>query len=179
MQYFSGTVDEKIFYPVGSVNFDPLTAYADTDWGGCHETRRSTTGVVLKVNSAPIYWTSKRQSMVALSSTEAEYIAVSTCGRQVVCFRNIFSEVLENKPINSDLGMASTKIFTDSTSALSLLNKQNISERNKNIEIKAHHIKELVETRVVALEYTKSSMQLVDICTEPIARDVLESYFNI
>ena len=105
--------------------------------------RRSTTGILIKINSAPVYWTSKRQSLVTLSSAEAEYVALSQCGKQIINLRSLFSEFQQNQPIKSEPNLPATEIITDSTSAISLVTKPSVSERNKHIDLKSHHIKEL------------------------------------
>ena len=71
------TLDHALFYP--SQALSDLEFFCDADWAGCYDTRRSTTGFEGHVNGTPIVWSSKRQSMVSLSSAEAEYISLSSC----------------------------------------------------------------------------------------------------
>lgn len=80
----AGRASSKIYYPVSSSNSDPHTAYAGADWGGCQESRRSTTGILIKINGSPMYLTNKRQSLVTLSSAEAEYVARSQFAKQLI-----------------------------------------------------------------------------------------------
>jgi len=90
LRYLRGTIHYGIFYP-SNMHFLPntLEAYVDSDWTGCHETRRSTTGLLFTIGRSPILWSSKRQSIVALSSTEAEYVAFSSCGRTFARMREL------------------------------------------------------------------------------------------
>ena len=143
VRYIAGTADKKIFYPRSTGASEPLMAYADADWAGCHDTRRSTTGILIKINNAPVYWASKRQSLVTLSSAEAEYVSLSQCGKQIINLRRLFKEFQLNQPISEEPNIPATQIITDSTSAISLITKPSVSERNKHIDIKAHHIKEM------------------------------------
>lgn len=90
VRYTFGPMDRKTFFPLWSINSCPLTAYADGDWAGCNATRRSTTGIFITLNSEPVSWTLKCQTMMALSSAEAEYIALSTCCREASHLRRLF-----------------------------------------------------------------------------------------
>ena len=103
VRYVSGSASTSIFYSNNPSNCKPLTAYCDSDWGGCQDTRRSTTGIIIKRNKAPVYWTSKRQSLVTLSSTEAEYVAISSCGKEISWLRNLlmnFYTMVQSKTLS-------------------------------------------------------------------------------
>jgi len=64
-----------------------LVAYADADWANCVNTRRSISGVVLLLNSGPITWFSRKQGVVATSTTDAEYVAAHDAGKEIVWTR--------------------------------------------------------------------------------------------
>jgi len=70
-----------------------LSGYCDSDWGGCIDTRRSTTGYLICVNGGVISWSSKRQPTVALSSAEAEYMAMSAAVQEIVWTIQLLSEL--------------------------------------------------------------------------------------
>lgn len=167
VRYVAGTIDLQIFFPSSSTSSHPLTGYADADWAGCHETRRSTTGVVISVNSAPIYWASKRQSLVTLSSGEAEYVALSAAGKQLTWLRRLFEELLYHRPTNQEACIPPSIIFSDSTAAMAIANKPQVSERNKHIELKVHHIRDLISRGVVSLQHINTQNQIADILTKP------------
>ena len=88
VRYILGTLDHALFYP--SQIISDLEFFCDADWAGCHDTRRSKTGFEGHFNGTPIVWSSKRQSMVSLSSAEAEYISLSSCGKTVIWIRRLF-----------------------------------------------------------------------------------------
>lgn len=128
-RYVAETANRKIFYPCSHVNFATLTAYVHTDWAICHDTRSSTTENLLTIKSAPVYWTSKSRSHIALSSVEAEYVALSSCGKQVSAMCRLLMEVTLNQPTNVESAstMRPKILFSDSISAISLTSKpQNI-----------------------------------------------------
>jgi len=76
MRYLKGTLDHKLTFNASDC---PLIGYADANWAADLDNRRSTSGNVLCLANGPISWTSKRQSVVATSTTEAEYIAIFHC----------------------------------------------------------------------------------------------------
>ena len=90
MRYVAGTKNYGIFYPARPLTSLTMDASVDSDWGADVETRRSVTGFVVTINGSPIYWRSKRQTIVSLSSGEAEYMALSSCAREVTWLRKLF-----------------------------------------------------------------------------------------
>lgn len=110
--------------------------------------------------------------MIALSSSEAEYIALSNCGKDIMHLRRLFREFQVNGPVSEE-NLEPTILNTDSTCAMSLVTKPKITERNKHIEIKAHHIKELVSNKIIKLHHTSTYNQPADILTKPVQEFVL------
>lgn len=178
VRYIKGTSQISLLFPRDS-NSAPLEAYSDSDWAGCHETRRSTTGMVIKVNNAPVYWSSKRQSTVALSSSEAEYIALSSCAKQITWMRRLFNELLTSSKLEDEPHLHPSSMYTDSQSALSLTLKQAISERNKHIEMKCHHVKDLIKKRIVKLSSIRTWEQPANFLTKPVSYPQLKQNLKI
>ncbi|GJS41634.1 hypothetical protein Tco_0566677 [Tanacetum coccineum] len=85
-KYLRGTVNRGLWYPKDSSI--ALTAYADADHAGCQDTRRSTSGCMQLLGDRLVSWSSKRHKSVAISSTKAEYIALSRCYAQVFWMRS-------------------------------------------------------------------------------------------
>ncbi|MCI58339.1 copia-type polyprotein, partial [Trifolium medium] len=75
MRYLHGTIDYGILYPISTGHEDKLIGFCDSDWSGDTLERKSTMGYVFKLFDAPISWSSKKQSVVTLSTCEAEYIS--------------------------------------------------------------------------------------------------------
>jgi hypothetical protein len=91
-RYIAGTLDYKIVYGPAShpANF---TTYSDSDYAGCPDTAKSTSGFVLLMGGGAVSWSSKLQTRVARSSTEAEYIAAESAGREMAFFRYVFEDM--------------------------------------------------------------------------------------
>ena len=89
--YIKNTLDYGLTY---SCDFDiSPTAFVDADYGGCRDTRQSTLGYVFMMAGGPVTWSSKRQATVALSTVEAEYVAMSQCAQQMSWMHSWLDEV--------------------------------------------------------------------------------------
>ena len=117
--YLKGTKDAYLHFKIGKGALK-IEGYADTNWGGNHSDRRSTTGYTFLVNGCPVSWSSKRQVTVALSSTEAEYMAATQATKEAIWIQHHFvqeqveSGEVELKPIPTSHQLADvlTKALT-------------------------------------------------------------------
>ncbi|CAG7724410.1 unnamed protein product, partial [Allacma fusca] len=144
-----------------------LKTYTDSDYAGCKISRKSTSGMLVFLNNALISWTSQKQPCVALSSTEAEYIAVSSGARESVWLRSLIEELgyPQTQP---------TRILVDNQSAIKLVKNPEMHSRTKHIQVRYHYIRELVEDEQVSIEYVHTSDQLADGLTKPLLKGKLE-----
>lgn len=112
-----------------------LLGYTDSDWASCADDRKSLSTNVFSLGSGVVSWSSKKQSTVALSSTEGEYIASTTATCQAIWLRRILE----------DLGFIqreATTLFCDNKSTINLSKNPIIHNRSKHIELKHHFIRE-------------------------------------
>ncbi|KAI3788114.1 hypothetical protein L2E82_00783 [Cichorium intybus] len=138
-----------------------LTAWADSDWAKCVNSRRSITGYCLFLGSSLISWKSKKQSTVSRSSTESEYRALAT----VTC------EVLWLLKLLKDLGLnykVPISLYCDNQSAILLSLNPVLHERTKHIEIDVHLVRDKVSEGVIKVVKVNSSEQIADILTKPL-----------
>ncbi|GJX51761.1 hypothetical protein Tco_0278606 [Tanacetum coccineum] len=140
-----------------------LTTYADVDHAGCQDTRRSTSGSAQFLGDKLVSWSSKKQKSTAISSTEAEYIALSGCCSQILWMRSQLT----------DYGFQFNKIplYCDNKSAIALCCNNVQHSRAKHIDIRYHFIKEQVENGIVELYFVRTEYQLADIFTKPLPRE--------
>nr|GEV85391.1 retrotransposon protein, putative, unclassified [Tanacetum cinerariifolium] len=143
-----------------------LTAYADTDHAGCQETRRSTSGSARFLGNKLVSWSSKKQKSTSISTTKAEYIAMSGCCAQILWMRSQLT----------DYGFDFNKIplYCDNRSAIALCCNNVQHSRSKNIDIRHHFIREKVERFVVELYIVTTDYQLADIFTKALPRQRFE-----
>ncbi|GJR22917.1 retrovirus-related pol polyprotein from transposon TNT 1-94 [Tanacetum coccineum] len=167
-KYLRGTVNRGLWYPKDSSI--ALIAYADADHAGCQDTRRSTSGCMQLLGDRLVSWSSKRQKSAAISSTKAEYIALSGCCAQVLWMRSQLTDY--------GLGFNKIPMYYDNKSAIALCCNNVQHSRSKHIDIRFHFIKEQVENGVVELYFVNTEYQLADIFTKALGRERIEFLIN-
>ncbi|GKA31941.1 retrovirus-related pol polyprotein from transposon TNT 1-94 [Tanacetum coccineum] len=162
--YLQGTINMGLWYPKDTAM--ALTAYADADHAGCQDTRRSTSGSAQFLGDKLVSWSSKKQTSTSISSTEAEYIAMSGCCAQILWMRSQLS----------DYGFAYNHVplYCDNKSAIALCCNNVQHSRSKHIDIRHHFIREQVENGVVELYFVRTEYQLADIFTKALPRERFE-----
>ena len=146
---------------LGGHHQSPLEGWVDADWAGCHDTRRSTTGYVFKINGSAITWCSRRQQTVASSTVEAEYIATAEAAREGIWLRNLLKE-LGFKQVGP------TTLHVDNQGAMRLATNPSTHQRTKHIDIKHHLIRELIEGGTIELRYVATGKQQADMLTKAL-----------
>ena len=131
-KYLQGTVDNVIFYR-RTDNLD-LVCYSDSDFAGDEVSRKSTSGYLLEFGSCVISWTSQKQRIVALSTTEAEYIAATEAIKEVIWCKGLLR----------DLGLnVGSFLCLDNQSSIKIIKNPELHGRTKHIDIKFHFIRDL------------------------------------
>jgi len=144
---------------------EAVCAYADADWAGDHADRKSITGWVVKVNGDPISWSSKKQSVVALSTAEAELYAEAAAIQEVLWTRSILEE------LGMGAGAGST-VYGDNQSAIAISKNGVVSKLTKHVDVKYHFVTDTVESGKVRLQWIRSAEQQADIFTKPLGAQV-------
>ncbi|KAL5844965.1 hypothetical protein ACOSQ4_010923 [Xanthoceras sorbifolium] len=163
LRYLRGTLDFGLFYKKGGNS--KLVAYTDSDYAGDLEDRKSTTGYVFLLSSAAVSWLSKKQPVVSLSTTEAEFIDVASCACQAVWLKR----VLDMLSLNQD---QTTAIYCDNSSAIKLSKNPVMHGHNKYIDVRFHFLRELTKAGSVELIYCSTQNQLAHVMTKPLKLDV-------
>ncbi len=98
LRYISGTVNMSLKYHRSDhVQPQSLRAHVDADCGGCHDTRKSTSGLIIDGSGTPIVWRTRKQTLVATLSGETEYVAVFDCAKHLCWMNNLFLEMAHEK----------------------------------------------------------------------------------
>jgi hypothetical protein len=165
-RYLKGTVDYGLLYRRGEDS--TLLGYSDADWAGDREDRKSTTGYLFCLGSTPITWRTHKQPCVALSSTESEYMALSSAAQEATWIRRLLMKLqaLDSK--------AATEIRCDNQSAIRLAENPVFHARTKHIETHHYYIREQVEAEKIKVTHVPSSDQIADIFTKPLGRTAFE-----
>jgi hypothetical protein len=140
-----------------------LTGYADADWAGDLQDRKSTSGYVFMLAGGAISWCSKKQPVVALSTTESEYISASAAATEAIWIRTLLMELgyCQDRP---------TTIYEDNQSCITISNNPEKHNRTKHIDIRYHYLRQLIEENKIKLEYIDTENQIADLLTKPLPR---------
>ena len=160
--YIKNTIDYGLTY---SRDFDiSPVAFVDADYGGCKDTRRSTSGYVFTMAGGAVTWSSKRQATVALSTVEAEYVAMSRCAQQMAWTHSWLNE------IGVDYTLPGL-IKGDNQGAIALNKNTRDHGKVKHIDIRHHYLRDLIKSGEMIMEQVSSSDNLADLFTKPLPRD--------
>ncbi|GKE84295.1 retrovirus-related pol polyprotein from transposon TNT 1-94 [Tanacetum coccineum] len=156
-----GTVHMDLWYTKDS-SFK-LTGFSDADYVGCKDTFKSTSGGAQFLGEKLVSWSSKKQDCMALSTAEAEYVSLSSCGAQVIWMRTQLT----------DYGYHFNKIliYYDSKSTIVISCNPVQHSRTKHIAVRYHFIKEHVEKGTIELYFVKTDYQLADLFTKALPVD--------
>ncbi|GJY51926.1 retrovirus-related pol polyprotein from transposon TNT 1-94 [Tanacetum coccineum] len=157
-RYLKGTLNLSLWYPKGS-GFD-LKAYSDSDYDGCNLHRKSTLGGCQILGGKLVCWSAKKQSSVAMSSAEAEYVAAAGCSAQVLWIKSQMDDY--------DVLYDKVPIFCDNTSVIAISNNLVLHSRTKHIDIRYHFIKDHILKGDIKLHFVPTDLQLADIFTKPL-----------
>lgn len=158
-RYLRGTVNKKLYYAKSSHG---LIGYSDADWAGEIENRRSCTGYVFTRGNGAISWNSKLQQTVALSTTEAEYMALSAATQEVLWLRQFEQQFWSLA--------YPTMIFCDNRSAICLTKNDAYQRRSKHIDIRHHFIRQKCSTNEIKVAYIGTNDMLADGLTKGVTK---------
>jgi ribonuclease HI len=143
-----------------------VDVYCDSDWGGDKKDGKSTTGCVIRFNGDVMNWVSKKQSSVAMSSAEAEYMAMAEAVKEALWYRSWISEVLNVYTCPT--------ILCDNAAAITLSDNDTIHERSKHIGLRYHFIRDEKSKKHIHVKWIKSQQQQADILTKALDRTIFE-----
>jgi len=161
LRYLKGTVGYGLRYT--SKNRLKLQGYTYSNWAGSAVDRKSTSGCCFSIGSTMISWICRKQTSVALSTVEAEYIVASTASREAVWLRKLLADILDRE-------LETTMIHCDNQRCIKLSENPVFHDRSKHVEIKYHYIRDIVQRGAVKLQYIRTDEQIADILTKPLSR---------
>lgn len=161
IRYLSGTRDLKLMLS-NDLCDQELMSFSDANWAEDKTTRKSNSGYICKINGGTVSWSCRKQDIIALSSTEAEYVALSETCKETIWLKRLvnFFDANLTFPI---------KIDTDSQSCMKMISNEKLSYRTKHIDTKFHFSKDLVSRGKIMLEYVATDVNIADLFTKPLA----------
>ena len=138
-----------------------MISFIDSDFGGDKEDRKNTSGYVFMLGFEVVSWCSKKQPIVTLSTTEAEFVAAIVCATQAIWLKKILTElhVRQQEPILN---------YCDNGSAIKLSKNSVVHGRSKHIDVKFHYLRDLTKEKVIDVVYCRSEEQAADIFTKSL-----------
>ena len=164
LRYVKGTLHFGLTFTASS---SPpwLVAYSDVDWAGCPDTRRSMSGYSIFLGSNLVSWSAKKQPTVSRSSCESEYRALAFTAAEVLWLTHLLHDLqvpMINKPL----------LLCDNKSAIFLGSNPVSHKRAKHIDIDYHFLRELVTASTIHVQHVPSHLQLADIFTKSVSKDL-------
>lgn len=162
LRYLKGTVNYGIFYRKGGN--EELIAYTDSDYAGDMEDRKSTSGYVFMLSEGAVSWSSRKQPIVTLSTTEAEFVAAAACACQAVWMRRILEKLSHSQT-------GCTTVMCDNSSTIKLSKNPVMHGRSKHIDVRFHFLRDLTREGAVELIHCGTQDQVADLMTKPLKLD--------
>ena len=165
LRYIRGTTEYQLHYHRNDSQ-PPLKGFVDSDWASDIVDRKSTSGFLFKVYGNLVQWSSRKQPLVALSTTESEYVAACTATQEATWF----IKILEHMQVPLTLPIS---LMEDNQGCI-FVAKNSETKRSKHIDTKWHFLRECVNEKKIILEYVPTQFQEADLLTKPLPRPRLE-----
>jgi len=169
LKYIMHTKDKGLLIKKSSQGPLTIQGYSDSNYANDKDTRQSVTGYVIYVNETLVAWKSKMQPGVTLSSTEAEYVALSMCLSEMLFIK----QVLESIYIPINLPMT---LFCDNTGAIGLCHNYATTGRTRHVDIRWHFIREHIEKKNVQVIYKNTQDNRADPMTKNVSHTIFQRH---
>lgn len=168
VRYLNGTRDLTIVFKRRHIDDYDLVAYSDSDWGGNLDNRRSRSGGLILLGGSPIYWSSVIQTLVALSSAEAEINALKDVVKNVLWIRGI----LRDTTLIPEIIANPTIVYEDNSAVLEIVINPEVSKRNRHYDMSYHFIRENVEEfKNVLIRWIGTNSNIADLFTKALGEN--------
>lgn len=162
LRYLKGTSGMALCFKKSNII---LQGFTDANLGGDLDSRKSTTGYMFTFGGTAVSWMSRLQKSVALSTTEAEYMAISEAGKEMIWLKNFLKELGKEQD--------NYELFSDSQSAIHLDKNPVFHARSKHIQLRYHHIRELINEGTLSLQKIPGLKNPSDMLTKVVGVDKL------
>ena len=166
MRYLRGTANYglRISSQQPETNLPQVYGFVDSTWGDDKDSRKSRSGYVFFLESVPISWKTTLQQIVALSSAEAEYVALASAVKEALWLCSLLRQMGFEQ-------QEATLIYCDNQACISIAQNKVLNERSKHIDIRFHFVREAIEAKEIELMYMPTVDNIADIFTKPLSRD--------
>lgn len=162
VKYLKSTSNLKLKLSNTANNQDGLIGYADANWAEDRNTRKSNSGYAFFYNGGLINWSCRKQTCVSLSSTEAEFVALSDACQEAIWLQRLLEDMHQRI-------VFPTTIYEDNQSCLKLIKEERLSNRTKHIDTKFHFVKDYVDKGIIECKYCPTEEMIADLFTKPLS----------
>lgn len=167
LRYLAGTCKRGLCFPgVDSCPARPIIGYADASFAS-EEGRKNRTGIVIFLHGGVIMWSTKKQSHIATSTSNAEYVASSAATKFLLYLRNIYDELFPGDP-------TTLLLYGDNQSAIRAAKADSLTLGNRHIETHVHFFRQYIQSKDLELEHVATTDMVADILTKPLAAPAIE-----
>jgi len=161
MRYLQGTKDYMLMYR--QTDTLEVIGYSDSDFAGCVDSRKSTSGYIFMMASGAVSWRSAKQTLIATSTMEAEFVSCFEATLHGVWLKSFISRLIIMDSISKPL-----RIYCDNSTAVFMSKNNKSGSRNKHIDIKYLAIRERVQEKRVVIEHVSTELMIADPLTKGI-----------
>uniref|UniRef100_A0A803NKH7 Uncharacterized protein n=1 Tax=Cannabis sativa TaxID=3483 RepID=A0A803NKH7_CANSA len=159
LRYLAGSIGHGLVFK--STNRLDIQGYTDANWAGCFDDRKSTSEYCIFFGGNLISWCSKKQTIVARSSTESEYRALALATAEIIWIQSLLTEICIHTP-------SPPIIWCGNLGAVSLASNPVFHARTKHIEVDLHFVRDGVIAKQLYIRYVETENQIVDLFTKPL-----------
>ena len=170
LAYVRGTVGQGInFHDPGTGKRNILSGWVDSDFASDVDSRKSVTGYLMALNGGPIAWKAARQGGVTLSSSEAEFVAASQAGKEVLYLRALLKgfSCPQTKP---------TEIWEDNASCIMMSENPTNRERSRHVDVRVHFLRDMVRDGAVKLLKCAGTQNVADALTKSLPKPAFHKH---
>ncbi|CAM9876073.1 unnamed protein product, partial [Heterosigma akashiwo] len=166
-KYLKGTGHKALRIGGGTI----LRAYCDADFVNDRLDGKSVTGYIIFLGDSPIVWTSRLQKSVSTSTTEAEYLALGECTKDVMWLRYLLSELGAKQILPTDIN-------EDNQACISWATEITVTRKNRHLHVNYHFAREKVQSNEIKVRYIETKEQIADLFTKALTLDSFERFAN-
>lgn len=158
LRYLKGSMDYKLTYV--KIADSSIIGFCDSDYANDIDERKSVNGYVFLSQNGAISWSSKKQSTTALSTTEAEYVSISSAVQEALWIKGFQGEIEGKSP--------TTLLYSDNQSAIHLASNESYHPRTKHIDVRHHFVRQIIQAGQIELKHIPTQNMVADIMTKSL-----------
>ena len=162
LRYLQNTLDVGLAFEQDESLDQCIVGYCDSDYAGDLDKQRSTTSYLFTLAKTPVSWKSTLQSTVALSTTKAEYMAITEAVKEAIWLHGLLKDL--------GVGQKQLELYFDSQSAIHLAKNQVFHARTKHIDVRYHFVREILEEEEIVLQKIHTMENPADMLTKVVTR---------